>query len=220
VAVYTQDDYARIAAAVGKAVADVMAHQKHFENAALMFRLDRGLPARSRGSTPTQMRRKMERVEKSGRRFLKDLGVRRNDRGLVIIEEAYDGPGDREILKVLSWSINHDEDPVITATRRVGRLAAILEAIGATKDLEQWAHLGADEVIEFGRLMVPKKHQGDVAFNNWIAAMLPVCTQITGKKEPGTSVGAPRSSLQPMAAGNLALKATEKADCRWVDAPV
>ena len=31
--------------------------------------------------------------------------------------------GNKEILKILSWSVDHDEDPVITATRKVGRLA-------------------------------------------------------------------------------------------------
>jgi hypothetical protein len=214
VATYTQEDYAQIAAAVGKDVADVMAHQKGFENAALMFRLDRGSPlelVRSRGSTPTQMRRKMERVEKSARCFLKDLGVRRDERGLVRIEEAYDGPGDIEILKVLSWAVEHDEDPVITATRRLGRLAEILEAIEAASDLEQWARRGADEVIGFGRLTVPKEHQGEVSFNNWIAAMLPIYKQITGR-DPRTSVGAPGSSLQRKATGPVVrfLAATEK----------
>ena len=192
----------------------MMAHQKDFENAALMFRLDRGSPselARSRGSTPTQMRGKMERVEKSARRFLEALGVRRDKRGLVTIEEAYDGPGDIEILKVLSWAAEHDEDPVIAATRRLGRLAEILEAIEAAGDIEQWARRGADEAIEFGRLTVPKEHQGDVPFNNWIAAMLPIYKQITGK-DPGTSVGAPGSSLQRKATGPVVrfLAAAEK----------
>jgi hypothetical protein len=214
VATYTQQDYARIAAAVGKDVSDVMAHQKDFENAALIFRLDRGSPselARPRGSTPTQMRRKLERVEKSARRFLEDLGVRRDDRGLVIVEEAYDGPGDSEILRVLSWAVERDEDLVITATRRLGRLAEILEAIEAAGDLEQWARRGADEVIEFGRLTVPKEHQGDVPFNNWIAAMLSVYKRTTGK-DPGTSVGAPASSLQRKATGPVVrfLAAAEK----------
>jgi hypothetical protein len=41
VATYTQEDYAQIAAAVGKDIADVMVHQKGFENAALMFRQSR-----------------------------------------------------------------------------------------------------------------------------------------------------------------------------------
>jgi hypothetical protein len=156
------------------------------------------------------MRLKMQQIFKSARRLLKNLGLRNND-GDLNIEDAYDGPGDLEILTVLSWAVNHDEDPVITATRRVGRLAEILNAIAAAKDLEQWAHQGADEVIEFGRLTVPKEHQGEVAVNNWIAAMLSVYKQITGK-EPGTSVGAPGSSLRRKATGPVVrfLAAAEK----------
>lgn len=181
-----------------------MAHQKYFENAALLFRLDRGLPspelARSASSTPTQMRLKMERIAKSTRRLLKDLGVPRDERGVVKVEEAYDGPGDIEILRVLSWAVEHDEDPVMTATRRIGRLAEILEALEAAGDLEQWARRGADEVIEFGQLTVPKGHQGDVAVNDWIAAMLSIYKQITGK-DPGISVGAPGGSNEGIPGG-------------------
>lgn len=204
-ATYTQEDFERIATAVGKDVADVTAHQKDFENAALMFRLDRGLPlrlARSPDSTPTQMHRKMERIEKSARRLLADLGVPHDERGHVKIDEAYDGPGDVEILKVLSWAVEHDEDPVIAATRRVGRLAEIVEALVAVGDIERWARRGAEEIIEFGSLTVPKQHQGEVAFNNWIAAMVPTYKEITGK-DPGTSVGAPGSSLRRKATGPL-----------------
>ena len=211
---YTEEDFKRIAAAVGKTAADVKARQKDFENAALMFRLDRGLPAelvRPRGSTPTQLRRKMERVEKSARRLLKDLGVPRDKRGLVKIEEAHDGPGDVEILKVLSWVVGHDEDSVIMATRRVGRLAEILEGLKAAAEIEQWARQGTHEVIEFGGLTVPKEHQGDVAFNDWIAAMLPIYKQITGK-DPGTSVGTAGSSRRGKGGGPLVrfLAAAEK----------
>jgi len=211
---YTEEDLERIAAAVGKAAADVEARQKDFENAALMFRLDCGLPldvVRSRGSTPTQLRRKMERVEKSARRLLKDLGVPRDERGLVKIEEAHDGPGDVEILKILSWAVEHDEDPVTTATRRVGRLVEILEALEAAGDIEQWARQGAHEVIEFGGLTVPKEHQGDIAFNYWIAAMLPIYKQITGN-DPGTSVGTAGSSRRGKGGGPLIrfLAAAEK----------
>jgi hypothetical protein len=213
-ATYSKEDFDRIAAAIGKRAADLVAHQAYFENAAFAFRLDRGLPSpnvtRAPEMRPYQMRLKMQQIFKSARRLLKNLGLRNNG-GDLNIEDAYDGPGDLEILTVLSWAVNHDEDPVITATRRVGRLAEILNAIAAAKDLEQWAHQGADEVIEFGRLTVPKEHQGEVAVNNWIAAMLSVYKQITGK-EPGTSVGAPGSSLRRKATGPVVrfLAAAEK----------
>jgi hypothetical protein len=205
VATYTQDDYAQIAAALGKHVPEVIVYQKDFENAALMFRLDSGLlaePMRPRGSTPTQLRRKIGQVERSARRLLKDLGIPRDERDNVKIEEAYDGPGDTEVLKVLSWAVEHDEDPVILATRRLGRLAEISEAVSAAADIEQWARQGAQKVTEFGRLTVPKGNQGDVAVNDWIAAMLPLYTQISGN-DPGTSVGSPGTDNEGIAGGPL-----------------
>ena len=178
---YSSEDFDRIAAAIGKQVADVSAHQKHFENAACAFRLERGLPspelARARGTTPYKLRLKIQRISKSARRLLRDLGVRNT-------KDAYDGPGDLEILTVLSWAAKQDEGLVTTATRRVGRLAEIIEAIELAKALERWADQTADEVIEFGRLTVPKEHQGDVAVNDWIAAIMSVYMQITGK-DPG-----------------------------------
>jgi hypothetical protein len=203
---YAQEDFERIAVAIGKDAADVMVHQNDFENAALKFRLDRGLPGEfvhSRGSTPTQLRRKLEKVGKSARRLLKDLGVPRDKHGFVKNEEAYDGPGDVEILKVLSWAVGHNEDPVIMATRQVGRLAEIIESISATDDLELWARQGLEEVAKFGRLTVPKEHQGDVAVSDWTTAMLPLYTRISGN-DPGSSVGSPGTDNEGIAGGPLA----------------
>ena len=58
------------------------------------------------------------------------------------------GAGNFEILQVLSWAVSHDENPVVVATRRIGRPAEILEAIEAANELEQWAEQSAEEVIE------------------------------------------------------------------------
>ncbi len=202
---YTQEDFESIAAAVDKDIADVTKHRTYFENAALMFRLDGGSSSdreRSRSATPTKLRHKLERIENSARRLLKALGVARDDRGLVKIEEAYDGPGDAETLKLLSWAIEHDESTVVMATRRVGRLAEILEAVEAAADIEQWARRGSREVIKFGRLTVPKGHRGDGAVSGWIAAMLSLYKKITGK-QPGTSVGSPETDEEGIAGGPL-----------------
>lgn len=198
-ATYTHEDYGQIASAVGKDAADVMAHQKDFENAAVMFRLDRGRP---RGSTPTQLRRKLERVEKNARRLLDTLGVPRDERDNIKIEDAHDGPGDIEILKVLSWAVEHDEDPVVTATRRLGRLAEILEAVQAAAEIEQCARQGDQAVIEFGRLTVPKGNQGEIAVYVWIATMLPLYKQISGN-DAATSVGSPGTDNEGIAGGPL-----------------
>jgi len=206
-ATYSENDFQQIAAAVGKKMSDVAARQKDFENIALAFRLDRGLrspdePPPLRPTTPHQMRAQMEQISRSACRLLNTLGVPRDSDGVPKIEDAYDGPGDFEILKVLSWAIDHDEDPVVMATRRIARLAELVEAIEAASDLERWARYATDDVTKFGQLTVPKCHQGDVAVNNWIAAMLSIYGQITGKG-PGTSVGAPASENRGVPGGPL-----------------
>jgi hypothetical protein len=98
--------------------------------------------------------------------------------------------------------VDHDENPVLVATRRIGRLAEILEAIEAVNDLEHWAEQSAEEVIAFGQLTVPKGHRGDIPLNDWIAAMLAAYKQITGK-DPATSVGAPDRDNESISGGPL-----------------
>jgi hypothetical protein len=222
-ATYSKEDFERIAVAVRKDVADVMRHEKSFEAVAIWYRLNSQAPkapddvAPSANSkkekekekekaptriAPSVMSKKMKQIAKDARRLLKNLGVPHDEFRVIKIEDAYDGPGDFEILKVLSWAVDHDEDPVITATRRIGRLVEVIEAIEAANDLEQWAEYAADEVIKFGQLTVPKGHHGEAAVNTWIAHIMPVYKQITGK-EPGTSVGAPGNALQRKAGGPL-----------------
>ena len=169
------EDIVLIAAAIGQDAADVAAREKLFEAAAHWFRLSRGLPqARSRSprKTLSQLKAKLRQISQSARRLLKHLGVPTAELGRVRIEDAYNGPGNFEILQVLSWALDHDENPVVVATRRIGRLAEILEAIEAASELEQWAEQSTEEVVEFGQLTVPKGHRGDMPLNNWIAAML------------------------------------------------
>jgi hypothetical protein len=202
---YSEEDIELIAAAIDQDSADVAAHAKLFETAARWFRLGRGLPqagSRSPRRTPSQLKDKLRQISQSARRLLKHLGVPNDELGRVRIEDAYNGPGDFEILQVLSWAVNHDEDPVVVATRRIGRLAELLEAIEAANGLEQWAEQSAEEVIEFGQLTVPKGHRGDMPLNDWIAAMLVAYKRITGK-DPATSVGAPERDNEGVPGGPL-----------------
>ena len=196
-ATYSKEDFERIAAAIGKDTADVVKHEKLFDRGVFWFRLDCGSPfpkpKRSRRTPPSQMRTKMQQIAKSARRLLKDLGVHNT-------EDAYDGPGNLELLEVLAWAANYDENSVVTATRRIGRLTEILEAIEAANDFEHWGCLAADEVIKFGQLTVPKEHQGDVAVNNWLALMMEAYREITGS-EPATSVGAIEQPNEGIASG-------------------
>jgi hypothetical protein len=56
--------------------------------------------------------------------LLKSLGI--NDP-----VEAANGPGDPKILKALVLTGERDENPVVEATRRIGRLVEIVEGVAA-----------------------------------------------------------------------------------------
>ena len=82
------------------------------------------------------------------------------------------------------------EDRVIDATRRIGRLAEIIDGVVAAAELEHRAKEAAVEVAEVGKLTVRQGNPGDDAINDWIAAMMSLYRSITGK-EPATSVAGP-----------------------------
>jgi hypothetical protein len=176
---YSKKDYAHIATAIGKKVADVERQEKAFAAASLWYRLDSKAPAGKR-VTPFRMQNRMTRIASAADRLLKQLGV-------CDAADAPDGPA-IGILEVLASTGNDTEDTVIRATARIGRLVELLEAVDATRELKDLALRGSASAKRIGRLIVPKGHQGDVAENNWIAAMMSLYRQITGK-EPRTSVG-------------------------------
>jgi hypothetical protein len=121
--------------------------------------------------------------------------------------EAEDGPGAIALLECLASAEDEDEDAVKRATARVGRLVETFDAIDAARELERRANKAAEDALQIGELVVPKEHQGDVALNNWIAAVMSIYKRITGKgitgKGPGTSVAAPGSVRRGTAAGPL-----------------
>jgi hypothetical protein len=181
-ATYSTDVYARIAAAIGRDLEDVVEHKQLFEAAAVWYGLDCGLGhgAMSR-LPPSKIRAKLQRIAKSARRLMKDLEIT-ND------EDAADGPGSVELLDVLAAVEVPSEDAVVTAAERLGQLATIMDAAAAARELERRALGAAEDVIEIGKLIVPKGHQGDAPVNNWVAAMMEAYRKITGI-EPATSVG-------------------------------
>jgi len=184
-ATYSTEDHERIAAAIGQDVREVVEHKRLFEWAADWYGLDRGLPRdappRPRRTPPSKMREKLQRLAKNARRLLKDLEIKN-------YEDAADGPGNFELLEVLAAVEPPSEDAVINATTRMGQLAAMMDAVEAALELESRALEAAGNVIEIGKLTVPKGHQGETPVNNWIASMMETCRKITGS-EPTTSVG-------------------------------
>jgi hypothetical protein len=192
-ATYSKGDFERMAVAVGKDVADVKRHEKAFEAAAICYRLYRDARIGER-ITPFRMRKRMTDIVSAAERLLKHLGI--SDPA-----DAPDGPA-LAVLEVLASADDRTEDAVIRATARMGRLVEILEAIDAAQELERLARRGAEDVVQIGKLTVPKGHHGETAVNDWIAAMMSIYRQITGKG-PRTSVGAPLRSDEGLPGGPL-----------------
>jgi hypothetical protein len=191
-AAYTDTNFEQIASAIGTAVKPVVDLEAQFEAAALWFRLDKRRPKRP---APSKQRGKLTQVAKSARRLLKSLGINNPD-------EAVDGPGDPEIFKALVLTGDPNENAILEATRRIGRLVEIVEGIAAAAEFERRGQKATTEVAATGKLTVREGNPGDDAVNDWIAAMLGIYRRLTGK-EPATSVGAPMRPNEGQAAGPL-----------------
>ena len=191
-ATYRNADFDQIAAAIGMEVKHVAKHENLFEAAALWYRLNRRRPTRV---APSNLLRKLDSVANSARRLLKNLGVNDPD-------EAADGPGDRDILDALVLVGEPNEDPVIEATRRIGRLVEIIDGVAAAAEFDRRAKKAATEIAEVGKLTVQQGHSGDDAVNDWTAAMMSLYRLITGE-EPRTSVRGPGQTNEGIAAGPL-----------------
>src|SRR6266403_524913 len=126
-AAYEQLNFEQIATAITVEVTQIAKHENLFEAAALWYRVDRRRPSRI---APSKSREKLERVTKNARRLLESLGVNDPD-------EAPDGPGNIEILAALVLVGERNEDPIIEATRRIGRLAEIIDGVAAAAELER-----------------------------------------------------------------------------------
>ena len=129
------------------------------------------------------MRDKLDEVSKNARQLLKSLGVNSP-------ANAADGPGSRELVAALMLLGEGNEDRVIQATGRIGRLTEIVKGLAAAAELEMRAKKAAIDAVKVGKLTVRQGNPGDDAINDWIAAMMDLYRRITGR-EPATSVGAP-----------------------------
>jgi hypothetical protein len=191
-ATYEQLNFEQIATAIGVALEQVTHHANLFEAAACWYRLDRGRPKRT---APSKLHEKLDQIARNARRLLKSLGV-------DSAAEAADGPGDTRILDALVLAGERNADPVMEATRRIGRLVEIVDSIAAAAEFERRAREAAMEVAKFGELTVQEGNPGDDAVNDWIAAMMSCYRAITGE-EPATSVGAPGRPNEGIGAGPL-----------------
>jgi len=192
---YSQDDYEAIATAISKDVADVMRNACSFEAAAVWYRSDNRAPKNPDRIAPSTINNKMTQIANAARKLLRHLEIHDP-------RESDDGPGVITLLEYLASASDNDEDAVMRATGRVGRLVEVFESIDSIRELERRAEKAAGDALQVGRLIVPQEHQGDSAVNGWVAAMMSLYKRITGN-EAGTSVRAPGSASPRKAAGPL-----------------
>ena len=150
---YTKANFEQIAIAIGTTVKPVADLEAQFEAAALWFRLDKGRPKRP---APSKQHEKLTQVAKSASRLLNSLGIDDAD-------NAADGPGDHEIFRALVLAGEPDENAVLEATRRIGRLVEIFEGVVAVGELERRAHQAATELAAVGKLTIREGNPGDDA---------------------------------------------------------
>jgi hypothetical protein len=150
--------------------------------------------------TPSAQERTLERIADAARRLRRNLepGIRRRSRteaslkwllkhlGIESRAAADDGPGDPEILHLLTFADESNEDHVLEVIRAIVSVD-LHEQRRAAAELERLARAAAVRAVEFGDLTVFKGHSGDRAINDWIEAMLGIYREITGR-EPGTAV--------------------------------
>ena len=179
-ATYSKEDFERIAAAIGKDVADVVQHGTSFESAAHWYRQDCRAAKASSRVAPSNMSKRMTQIANAARKLLRHLEV-------CDPRQAPDGPGAIALLEFLASADDGTEDDVIRATARVGRLVEIFDSIDAARELERRARKAALDAVRIGELIVPKGRHGQPAVNNWIAEMMPIYKKITGK-DPRASV--------------------------------
>jgi len=189
---YGREDFEQIATAVQAPLEAVMRYGARFE-AAGWFYQNRGKAFE--GRTPGQLKERLAQVNRNARRLLKSLGVED-------LRDSPDGPGDREILDVLTYPPDGSEEIVVEATRRVGRLAEILEGIDATRVIERLARHAVVEVDRLAESTFAEGHAGEVELDNWIGDMMHLYQLITGRK-PGRSVGAQGQSNEGISTGPL-----------------
>jgi hypothetical protein len=142
---------------------------------------------------PPAIKRRTRLIAAAARKLLQHLKARKG--------YADDGPEDWPLLQALSCTEHGSEDEVIRATGRVGRLAEIFEAIEAALLLQHCAEKAEEDAAQRSRSML-RARRGELAENDWIAAMMSLYEKITGRKAR-TSVIAPGSPGKGKPAGPL-----------------
>ena len=93
--------------------------------------------------SPSVMRRRATKIDDAARGLLRTLGV-------LNPADAADGPGDIEIQELLASVEDRDEDLIVEATDRIGRLVEVIKAVQAAKLIQRHAQKATGDVVRIG----------------------------------------------------------------------
>jgi hypothetical protein len=173
---YTRADFDRIGAAIGKDGAEVMEFKERFESAARWYRTVRRAPQRVALSV---MRKRMTQIANAAGKLLRHLEV-------YDYRKAPDGPGDIALLELLSGD-KASEENIIDATAAIGRLTEVFDAIDAAQIVERAARQAVEDTERLSRLTGVRGRRGDLALNVWIADVMSIFKEVTGR-DPRMSI--------------------------------
>lgn len=192
VRIYKPENLESIAAALALPVEDLSPLVDRLEGGALWYRLCKNSPARI---TPSRLTRRLKLVASQSERLLKSLGIED-------IAAAADGPNDPVVLEALASTDGPSEEDILTAAERIARLSELLNSVLAASDLNRWAEVALDRSKRVGKQITPIGHVGDWGTNEWIASMMEIYEDLTGRKAR-TSVGGEGQHNAGEAAGPL-----------------
>lgn len=158
---YSDQDFRRIAEVTGKSAAHVRRLANRFEAAAVCYRLYCRAP---KGLHLTETSKDLGRIASAAQRLLRQLKI-------CDYRNSLDGPGDSTLLNHLASAENNDEDSVVQATKSIGRLAEIFDAIDAAQELERRGRKAAAGAKQLSRLISIKGPRRNYALNVWLANM-------------------------------------------------
>lgn len=183
---YSNEDFERIAAAIGVSPLAVADYRNEFEAPAAWYRSDCRSP---RPVPPSTIKRQAKRIAAAAKRLLWHLEI-------YDTRNAAEGPQDLALLEALALADDGIEENVIRASERVARLIAIFDGIHAAQELERRARAAANDAAQRARLTTVRGRRGNPALRAWIAEMMPIYKKLTGK-EPRISVNARGEAIGP-----------------------
>lgn len=167
--IYERHHYEKIAAAIGKPLDAVEAHARAFEAAARLYQQP---DFRAGFLKPSEGRKRLLRISSAAKRLLDALGVQD-------AAEAPDGPSP-EVMFLLNFADSADEDAIVNATERLGRLVVMLQGIKAATTISPAAAEAAEHIIRIGQLIVPKGNQAGRT-SHWVDSLASIYEKITGR---------------------------------------